>query len=825
MGIIKYKGITYGGGIDAIADASDVNLSSPADGQFLKYDATNEEWVNVSLGTAANKNYTTSVTSGSTDLVTSGAVKSAIDASVSSAYHASGSKDVDELLPSLLVAGNLGNVYDMNDGGETTEYFVEGAGLPIRAGDNVGIVNVGTDADPVYKFDLLSGFVDLSDYYDSDEVDELLADKADTDSLGDLASIDIDGSSSTKFLRGDGTWQNQAAQAQSDWAQTDNTQADFIKNKPTIPTVGDGTITIQKNGTAVDTFTTNQSSAKTINITMAKADVGLGNVPNVTTDNQTPTVTEATTRANLATGDTLKTIIGKIKKYFTDLKDLAFIAKDGTSSTKYLRGDGTWQAFPTIPTVNNGTLTIKQNGTSKGTFTANQSTAATVELTDTTYSDATTSASGLMSSTDKTKLNGIASGAEVNVQSDWNVTDSGSDAYIKNKPSIPAAQVNSDWNASSGVAQILNKPTIPSVATKYDSSDAAETTLADDDKIPFYDTSASGRRNSTWANIKAKLKSYFDGIYSTFSGAYSDLTGKPTLGTAAAKDVPSSGNASSAQVVMGNDTRLTDARNAADVYSWAKASTKPSYTASEVGAIPLNGSENITGDLMPKNDDSITLGATNKRYSSVWSKNLYATEALRVGTQENKGHVDFWDSSGYSALMLPTALTGNRALYLPNKSGTLAITDDIPTVQDNASATDLTDTSVPTGRTIESYLNSNAFPLVMYKNPWYVIPVGYIASSSAPYCYLINAQVTVNNMAITLSHGSMYYRDTTINLPFTCSDVVPLVSAKPSAYKVIGTVSSWTGTQITVTAMCPMSTTVNVIFMLSVFVRTASKIS
>ena len=29
---------------------------------------------------------------------------------------------------------------------------------------------------------------------------------------------------------------------------------------------------------------------------------------------------------------------------------------------------------------------------------------------------------------------------------------------------IPAAQVNSDWNATSGVAQILNKPTIPSIA-------------------------------------------------------------------------------------------------------------------------------------------------------------------------------------------------------------------------------------------------------------------------------------------------------------------------------------------------------------------------
>lgn len=38
----------------------------------------------------------------------------------------------------------------------------------------------------------------------------------------------------------------------------------------------------------------------------------------------------------------------------------------------------------------------------------------TIAATDTTYSDATTSASGLMSASDKTKLNGIAEGAEVN---------------------------------------------------------------------------------------------------------------------------------------------------------------------------------------------------------------------------------------------------------------------------------------------------------------------------------------------------------------------------------------------------------------------------
>ena len=35
---------------------------------------------------------------------------------------------------------------------------------------------------------------------------------------------------------------------------------------------------------------------------------------------------------------------------------------------------------------------------------------------------------------DKNKLSGIAEGAEVNVQADWNVSDSNSDAYIKNKP-------------------------------------------------------------------------------------------------------------------------------------------------------------------------------------------------------------------------------------------------------------------------------------------------------------------------------------------------------------------------------------------------------
>ena len=47
------------------------------------------------------------------------------------------------------------------------------------------------------------------------------------------------------------------------------------------------------------------------------------------------------------------------------------------------------------------------------------------------------------------------------VNADWNATSGV--AEILNKPTIPNAQVNSDWNASSGVAEILNKPTIPSI--------------------------------------------------------------------------------------------------------------------------------------------------------------------------------------------------------------------------------------------------------------------------------------------------------------------------------------------------------------------------
>ena len=67
------------------------------------------------------------------------------------------------------------------------------------------------------------------------------------------------------------------------------------------------------------------------------------------------------------------------------------------------------------------------------------------------------------------------------VNADWNATSGA--AEILNKPTIPAAQVNSDWNAESGVAQILNKPSIPTKTSQLtnDGSDNTSTYLEADE--------------------------------------------------------------------------------------------------------------------------------------------------------------------------------------------------------------------------------------------------------------------------------------------------------------------------------------------------------
>ena len=66
-------------------------------------------------------------------------------------------------------------------------------------------------------------------------------------------------------------------------------------------------------------------------------------------------------------------------------------------------------------------------------------------------------------------------GAEANVNADWNA--SSGDAQIMNKPTIPAAQVQTDWNASAGMGVLLNKPTISGSNTGDETKGTIESKL------------------------------------------------------------------------------------------------------------------------------------------------------------------------------------------------------------------------------------------------------------------------------------------------------------------------------------------------------------
>lgn len=140
------------------ADKSDITRIDLDINQLQGSLANKEDKSN--LGTAAYKDSTNAVTSGSHDLVESGAVQTAIDSALTSVYRPAGSKSVAQLTSALLIQGNLGRVYNMSDDGLTTADFVEGAGHPIHHGDNVAVVDVGTLLSPVYKFDLLAGWHD-----------------------------------------------------------------------------------------------------------------------------------------------------------------------------------------------------------------------------------------------------------------------------------------------------------------------------------------------------------------------------------------------------------------------------------------------------------------------------------------------------------------------------------------------------------------------------------------------------------------------------------------------------------------------------------------
>ena len=192
-----------------------------------------------------------------------------------------------------------------------------------------------------------------------------------------------------------------------------------IDGTPTIPTVNNGTLTIQKNGTKVQTFTANQSSSVTANITVptkasdvnalsldggtinksktvkmdASANSDGANLKWGTVNSKNPYIGYASDQVDgtfvvgsllgtnfasgLAIGGGSGNLLWKGTKVATinDIPDVPTLAKVATTGSY-----NDLSNKPTIPTVYDDTLTIKQNGTTVQIFSANQSGNVTADI-------------------------------------------------------------------------------------------------------------------------------------------------------------------------------------------------------------------------------------------------------------------------------------------------------------------------------------------------------------------------------------------------------------------------------------------------------------
>lgn len=96
--------------------------------------------------------------------ITNAYTKTEVDSKLSSVYKPAGAVYFSALpTPS---ASNLGNVYSLLDAFTTDDRFIASEPTPYPIGTNVVVIQV----DSVYYFDILAGFVDLSDYLTTSDV-------------------------------------------------------------------------------------------------------------------------------------------------------------------------------------------------------------------------------------------------------------------------------------------------------------------------------------------------------------------------------------------------------------------------------------------------------------------------------------------------------------------------------------------------------------------------------------------------------------------------------------------------------------------------------
>ena len=211
---------------------------------------------------------------------------------------------------------------------------------------------------------------------------------------------------------------------------------------------------------------------------------------------------------------------------------------------------------------------------------------------------------GLMTALDKQKLDGIASGAEVNVQSDWNQATNTADDFIKNKPTIPSkvSDLTNDAGYITGYTE-TDPVFSASVAAGITSSDISSWDDKSKVSLTRYTSSGTNIADITIDGTTTKL-------YAPTSGGggvtdYDQLSSRPQinsttltgnkssadLGLAAAShshvkaDITDFPAIPSNTSDLNNDSGFLTSETDPTVPSWAKQPSKPGYTASEISGL------------------------------------------------------------------------------------------------------------------------------------------------------------------------------------------------------------------------------------------------
>ena len=214
------------------------------------------------------------------------------------------------------------------------------------------------------------------------------------------------------------------------------------------------------------------------------------------------------------------------------------------------------------------------------------------------------------------------------------VATSGDYDDLTNKPTIPAAQVNSDWNASSGVATILNKPSLATVATSGDYDD-----LQNKPTIP---TNVSDLNNDS-----GFITSWGQADWNQSDNTASDyVKNKPSLASVATSG--SYNDLSDKPTIPASPVQSN--WNESDTSSLAYIQNKPSIPAAQVNA-DWNSSSGVSEIL---NKPSLAAVATSGSYNDL--SNTPTIPAAQVNSDWNA-------SSGVAEILhKPTIPTQAQAI-------------------------------------------------------------------------------------------------------------------------------------------------------------------